>query len=48
MFTIGAYGTGPHSDITELDEPVLPIEEATDICSASDRVFLLCAGESAL
>ena len=48
MFTMGAYGTVPHSDTTQLDEPVLPKEEATDICSASDKVFLLCPGESAL
>ena len=48
MFTMGAYGTVPHSDTTQLDEPVLPKEEATDICSASDNVFLLCPGEIAL
>ena len=48
MLSIGAYGTVPHSDITHLDEPVLPIEGATDMCSASDKVFLLCPGESEL
>ena len=48
MLSIGVYGTVPHSDITQIHEPVLPITETTAICSASDRVFLLCPGESAL
>ena len=45
---MGAYGTVPHSDTTQLDEPVLPKEETTDIRSASDNVFLLCPGEIAV
>ena len=29
-------------------EPVLPIEEATDICNAIDKVSLLFAGENSV
>ena len=48
LSSIGAYGTAPGSDMSKQYEPVLPIEEATDICNAIDKVSLLFAGENSV
>ena len=48
LSSIGAYGTAPGSDMSKKYEPVLPIEEATDICNAIDNVSLLFPGENAV